>query len=183
MKLPKSAKRVFKGIIFDVYHWRQKMFDGSYDTFEALKRPDTVEVIAVVGDKIMIARQKQPTYSYIHSFFGGRQEPGETPLATAKRELLEEAGLKSNDWELFKVYGFINKIVYQVYIYIARDCKKAGDPVLDPGEKMSYKLVSFDELIKIVGGDNFWFSDFALDVFKMKEAGKLGEFKKKLFKQ
>ncbi len=38
MKIPPNAKRVFKGIIFDVYQWQQKMFDGSKETFEMLKR-------------------------------------------------------------------------------------------------------------------------------------------------
>jgi len=41
MKLTSQAQRVFKGIIFDVYQWKQKMFDGSQGIFEMLKRPDT----------------------------------------------------------------------------------------------------------------------------------------------
>ena len=60
MKVPSQAKRVFKGIIFDVYQWEQELFDGSKQTFEMLKRPDTVEVIAVKDGSILMSRQSQP---------------------------------------------------------------------------------------------------------------------------
>lgn len=52
MKIPINARRVFKGIIFDVYQWEQKMFDGNFKTFEMLKRPNTVEIIAIRDNKI-----------------------------------------------------------------------------------------------------------------------------------
>tara|TARA_Y100000031_G_C8045433_1_gene303670 strand:- start:344 stop:646 length:303 start_codon:yes stop_codon:yes gene_type:complete len=83
--LPENAKRVFKGVIFDVYQWEQEMFDGSFDTFERLKRPDTAQVIPVVGDKILVQVQKQP--NMIKSCFslpGGRCEEGEDPMVAAK---------------------------------------------------------------------------------------------------
>ena len=57
-KLPKNARRVFKGEIFEVWQWPQKMYDGSTETFEMLKRPDTTQVIATVGDKIALLIQK-----------------------------------------------------------------------------------------------------------------------------
>src|SRR5882757_3955251 len=102
MKIPPQAKKVFQGVIFSVYQWQQEMFDGSTETFEMLKRPNTIEVIATQGDKILISRQSQPNKENFYSLFGGRAEEGEDPLVTAKRELLEESGLESDDWELFK---------------------------------------------------------------------------------
>ena len=54
-KFPPQAKRVFKGMIFDVYQWEQEMYDGSTHTFEKIIRPDTVLVIPVTEDgKIII---------------------------------------------------------------------------------------------------------------------------------
>lgn len=87
MKVPSQAKRVFKGIIFDVYQWEQELFDGSKQTFEMLKRPDTVEVIAVKDGSILMSRQSQPNKHDFFSLFGGRVEPDEEPLAAAQREL------------------------------------------------------------------------------------------------
>ena len=57
--VPNQAERVFKGMIFDVYQWPQKFFDGTEGTFEMLKRPDTVSVICVVDDKILVIDDEQ----------------------------------------------------------------------------------------------------------------------------
>lgn len=52
---------MFKGVIFDVYQWEQEMFDGTTQTFEKLKRPDTIMVIPVTEDgKIILTEQEQP---------------------------------------------------------------------------------------------------------------------------
>ena len=59
--LPDNAKKVFEGVIFDVYQWEQKMFDGSLETFEKLKRPDTVIVFPIMADgKVLLTKQEQP---------------------------------------------------------------------------------------------------------------------------
>jgi hypothetical protein len=100
-QLPKNAKKVFQGKIFDVYQWEQKMFDNSVEIFEKLKRADTVVAIAIKGDKIIIQEQKQPDWTHLLvSLPGGRCERNELPLSAVKRELLEETGYVSDDWKL-----------------------------------------------------------------------------------
>ena len=179
--MPPTAKQVFKGKIFEVYQWEQEMYDGSTETFEALKRPNTIEVIATQGDKILMSRQSQPNKHNFLSLFGGRAEEGEETLETAKRELLEESGLSSTDWELFKMYEPASKIEWKVFTYIARNCEKVSEPKLDPGEKIETISCSFEEFIDLVQDDAYWGTEFTLDVLKMKVAGKLDAFKKQLF--
>lgn len=182
MKIPSESKRVFKGIIFDVYQWEQEMFDGQKATFEMLKRPNSVEVIVTQGDNILVAHESQPTKKDYYALLGGRGDEEEEPLAAAKRELLEESGLESVDWELYKVYEPVHKIDHQVYIYIARNCKKVADPELDGGEKIELEAVDFAKFISIVESDKFWGNNFVIDILRMKlEPEKLEEFRKKLF--
>lgn len=183
MLIPKTAQQVFKGLIFDVYQWPQKQFDGSTRTFEALKRPNTVQVIATQGDKILLAKEQQPTKGPCFTLLGGRQEPGEKPLEAAQRELLEESGLMSDDWELLKTYEPIHKMEWLIYLYVARNCQRVQEQQLDPGEKITVKQLSFDEFIKRVIGKNFWGKELALDILKMKVEGKLAAFQKKIFKR
>jgi hypothetical protein len=45
MPIPEHAKKVFAGKTFDVYHYEQKMFDGSTQIFEKLKRNHSVDII------------------------------------------------------------------------------------------------------------------------------------------
>lgn len=180
MKVPPDAKRVFKGVIFDVYQWQQKMFNDSTETFEMLKRPNTIEVIAIKDGKICISHQSQPTKPDFYSLFGGRAEEGEEPLVTAKRELLEESGFESNNWELYKTYHPLHKIDWDIYTFVAKDCKKVADVKLDPGEKIETKELNFDEFVEFVLSPKYWGNEFVIDILKMKVAGKLEEFKSKL---
>jgi 8-oxo-dGTP pyrophosphatase MutT (NUDIX family) len=182
MKIPPQAKKVFKGVIFDVYQWEQEMFDGSKTIFERLKRPYTAEVIPVYNGKILIALQEQSAHLLGYSLFGGRVDEGENELSAAKRELLEEAGLASEDWELFETYDTGSKIDWKVYYYIARNCKKIAEQKLDAGEKIEIKAVTFAEFINIVASGETHDHQLVADILRMKlEPSKLEEFKKKLF--
>jgi len=182
MKIPKDAKKVFKGIIFDVYQWQQKMFDGSSATFERIKRPNTAQIIPTVGDKILIAREKQPDMDWCHSFFGGRIEAGEEPLEAAKREFREESGMETNDWELFAEYEPESKIDWTIFIYVARNAAKIGEQNFDPGEKIEIKEVDFDEFLNIVFSDEFFERDFAVDVAKiLRQPDGYNVLKKRIF--
>ena len=46
--IPKQAECKFRGELFDVYQWPQKLFDGSMSTFEMLKRDDTVVIVGIL---------------------------------------------------------------------------------------------------------------------------------------
>jgi 8-oxo-dGTP pyrophosphatase MutT (NUDIX family) len=91
--VPDSAERVFKGIIYEVYHYPQTMFDGSTRTFEMLKRPDTIEALAIKDGKIVAIIDEQPGRAPQFTLPGGRHDvESETELDCAKRELHEETG-------------------------------------------------------------------------------------------
>jgi ADP-ribose pyrophosphatase len=180
-KIPPQAKRVFQGVIFDVYQWEQEMFDGSKSTFEKLRRSNTVEVIPIVGDKILIQEQEQPEKKSFISLPGGRADEGEQPQETGKRELLEETGYGSEDWELWEQLEPYNKIDWTIYWYIARDCKKVQEPQLDAGEKITTKLITFDELVALSDDKNFYGGELAMKLLRLRlEPEKLEVFRKKL---
>lgn len=182
MKLPQDAKSVFKGKIFEVYQWEQELYDGSTKTFEGLKRPDTIQIIPTIGKKLFLSYEEQPTISLKNTFLGGRIEEGEEPLVAAKRELLEETGMESTDWELMKTYENEGKIDWNIYLFVARNCKKIAEQNLDPGEKIEVKEVNWDEFLDIVSSEKFWGRDIANDILRMRlDKEKLEEFKRKLF--
>lgn len=183
MSIPANAKRVFKGIIFDVWQWEQEMFDGSKAIFEKITRPPTIEVIATVGNKILIEEQDQPDRKNNINLVSGRPEPGEQPLDAAKRELLEETGYVSDDWTLFMKHGGKGKVVHEVFYFIARNCKKVQEAVLDAGEKIETKLINFDDLIKLADEPRFWIApEFIIYLLRLQmDPEKKVEFRKLLF--
>lgn len=184
MKIPKQAKRVFEGVIFDIYHWQQEMFDGTVETFEVLKRSDGVTIIPVNGETIYYAEEVQSGDTPFTTFFGGKAEEGEDPLEAAKRELFEESGLTSDDWELLAVHdSYSSKLDWNVHTYVARNAKKTGEQHLDPGEKISVKEVSWNNFFDLVTEKTFRNKEWAMEflLWKVKEPEKLEAFRKKLF--
>ncbi|MFA6547479.1 MAG: NUDIX domain-containing protein [Candidatus Magasanikbacteria bacterium] len=183
MKIPRQAKKVFTGEIFDVYQWPQKMFDGSTATFEMIGRPDTVQIIATQGDKILTTKEIQPNQKRDHGLLGGRVDKGEDILVAAKRELLEESGMVSKKWKLLKTYEPVHKMNWTIYYYIARDCEKVAEQHLDAGEKITLVKQSFDQFIKDTIALPKWNNQFVCDILKMQLKGKteLAKFKKQIF--
>ena len=134
MSLPNNAEKVFEGKIFDVYQWEQVMFDWKKKIFEKLKRTDTVDIVAITKDnKIIIVKEEQPWREPFYWLVWWTCEKWEEPIESAKRELLEETWLISNEWKLFWKYRKSSKIDYESYIYIARNCTKIQWQKLDPG--------------------------------------------------
>ncbi|OGL95214.1 hypothetical protein A2348_02750 [Candidatus Uhrbacteria bacterium RIFOXYB12_FULL_58_10] len=176
MKIPSDAKRVFHGVIFDVYQWEQEMFDGSKVTFERLKRPSTALVIPVVGKKVVMAFEEQPMREERLTLLGGRQEEGEDVLSTVRRELLEEAGMESDDWEPFRTYEPVAKMDWQIHVYVARNCRTVAKQKLDAGERI--RLVEFeaDEFVDRITAPECNEREISNDLFRMKANGRLHEF-------
>ena len=148
--IPQNAKRVFKGILFDVYQWEQEMFDGSRTIFEKLKRLDTVVIFPVLPDgKILLLEQKQPGKEVFIGAPAGRVDKGEDILTAAKRELLEETGYIGEEFILWDARQPSSKIDYAVFTFIAKGLKKISGLKPDGGEKIVLKPVKFDEFVEI----------------------------------
>lgn len=149
-KIPDNAKKMFQGEAFEIWQWEQVLFDGTKKTFEVAVRPDCSTVIAVVGDKIVVQEQEQPHLSSPYfSLPGGNFEDGDDPISCAKRELEEETGLTSDTWEEWFTVPLGFRVLCDNYFFIAKNC--AGNEIqkLDGGEKITNKLLSFDEFLDL----------------------------------
>lgn len=182
-KIPENAKKVFEGILFDVYQWEQKMFDGTFATFEAIKKLGSVQIIAITPEnKIILLDEEQPHNGKFISMPGGKLEKNETPLENAKKELKEETGMKAKRIEFYKETNFGSTINWPTYYFIARDCIKVQEPELEPGEKITPIELNFDEFINKTQEPNFRNKGFKEMIFRMIHTKEeLNNFKKKLF--
>ena len=72
------------------------------------------------------------------------------PLKSAKRELLEEAGLKAQNWTLIQTMDLSNSATDEkALIYLATDITHhQSNP--DETEKLEVKKIPFEELLKMV---------------------------------
>lgn len=109
---PDRSRRVFDGhlISVDVERW------GDHER-EIVRHPGAVAIVAVdASGFITLVRQlREPARERLLELPAGTREADEEPLATAKRELEEEAGLFGGDWRLaatfFSTPGFCDEVV------------------------------------------------------------------------
>ena len=184
--LPPQAKRVFEGVIYDVYQWEQEMYDGSSQTFEMLKRPDTVSVIGIQDEKIIVLEQEQPSVSLFYDLPCGRHDiASETELEAAKRELLEETGITFKSWKLINVVQPHTKIDWFVYTFLATDFEKQVPQALDSGEKITIMWKSLGEIHELMEDQRAKFLKDSLfsDVYSIEELLDAPEFKGKNYNQ
>lgn len=148
--IPEGAKRVFEGVIYSVYQWQQKLFDGSQTTFEMLRRPDTVSAICVIDNKLIVLQDEQPHRGVRTTFPGGRVESDEDTLAAAQREVHEETGYQFNNWRLLQVFQPHTKIEQFIYLYLAWGGGKAAEPHVDAGERIAVELLPLAAVKQLV---------------------------------
>jgi ADP-ribose pyrophosphatase len=144
--IPEKASLVFHGIIFDVYQWPQELFDGSFATFEMIKRPDSIEIIAIRDNKIIFIEDDQPHLGHKETVPEGRTESTDKSwLDTAQRELLEETGFECQQWRLVAVEQPLRKIEWFGAVFLAWDVKQQQSQHLDTGEHIQVSELSFTE--------------------------------------
>lgn len=162
--IPPHARCVYKGILCKVYTWEQKLFDGSVTQFERIVREDSVQVIPILNNTIVVAHEQQPNASFT-GLIGGRCEPGEDALSAAKRELAEESGLVSDHWEKIAVWQPDGMMIWSIHLYIARNCYQKTQPHLDPGERITLEYLDIDAFCQTAISKGFRARSVLFEVF------------------
>lgn len=180
--IPESASQVFEGKIFSIYQWQQKMYDGTFETFEKLKRVDTVGVVAVTEDnKIIVTKQEQPGCPLFYGLAGGRIDPGEDVATAALRELREEAGMEPKTLEPWFALRPSDKIDWIIYTAIAKKCRTVGDLQLDAGEKIILEALNFADFVKLTRDPLFRDREVTSKIYEAEANGLLGELEQLFF--
>jgi ADP-ribose pyrophosphatase len=80
----------------------------------------------------------------------GRIEPGEAPLAAAKREMIEETGFRAKRWTLLTKYfaspGFLGE---WMQIYLAQDLRE-GEATPELDEHIDVFRMPLSEVLKLI---------------------------------
>lgn len=97
--------------------------------------------------RILLVRQfRLPAGGAIWELPAGRVGPGERPLAAARRELLEETGLRARRWKkLLAFYPTPGYVTERMHLFLAQDLE-AGEARPDEDERIRCRWFSRREL-------------------------------------
>ena len=102
-----SSKLAFKGRIFNVFTDKVQEPNGTVNTRQVIRHNGSIVILAVDAstnardpDVILIRQYRHAAGQFLLELPAGRIEPGEKPLATAKREMIEETGFRAKKWTL-----------------------------------------------------------------------------------
>lgn len=115
---------------------------------EVVEHPGGVCVLAINHkNEVMVVEQYRYGISqFLLELPAGKKEYNEDPLVTAKRELLEETGLKATHWESFGVFypspAYLDEVIH---LYVASNLQ-ASSQHLDDGEYLDSYFLPLETL-------------------------------------
>lgn len=127
-----------------------------HDEYYVLEYPTWINVIAITDEEkyVMVEQYRHGLQDIFTEIVAGVVESGEPPLEAAKRELLEETGFGGGEWSLNAVLsanpGSMNNLTYS---FIAKGVKKICEQHLDETEDINVKLLSEDEVRRMLRND------------------------------
>ena len=150
-----SSKVSFEGPVFRVVTEEVREPGGKPHRRDVVRHPGSVVILAVDDAKskrdplILLERQyRHAAAQYMYEIPAGSLDPGEDPLAGAKRELLEETGYKAKHWsKLIRIYASPGFLGEWMQIFLAEGLMP-GDAEPEDDEHIELFAVPLSELLR-----------------------------------
>jgi ADP-ribose pyrophosphatase len=132
-----TSERPFTGRVVSVRRDVVAMPGGVSGTRDVVEHPGAVGVVALRGDEVLlVAQYRHPVGRRLEEIPAGLLDVhGEPALASAQRELAEEAGLEAGTWHvLLDVLTSPGMTDEAIRIFLARDVRPCARPVQEHEE-------------------------------------------------
>lgn len=147
-----ERKKVYGSKFVNVYEDRIELPNGSIiDDYTVIEKPSIVIVAATdKQNNIIILREyKYGAGETLLTLPAGHKKDNETPIDTAKRELLEETGYREGIFEEIGILcDYPTKDIHKVYVVRAKNVIQKATEQHEKTESITYHLISKKELKK-----------------------------------
>jgi ADP-ribose pyrophosphatase len=148
-----ETEQVIDGKFIRMHTDRVRLPDGSESHREYILHPGAVVIAAFIDDQTLVF-EHQFRYALGKHFIelpAGKIDSGEDQHETAKRELREETGFVSDDWQhvltMHPTIGYANE---HIELFVAKNVRQIGHQ-LDEGEFLDVFTMSFDDALACIG--------------------------------
>lgn len=145
-----AGEKVYGGVLLHVYRDSVRLPGGKRATREYIDHPGAVAIVPVVaGGLILLERQfRYPLGSVMVEIPAGKIDPGEDPLDTARRELLEETGYSAGAWRhLGTIHPLVAYSNEHIELYLATELTTSQAAALDDGEILETFTLPLEEAL------------------------------------
>lgn len=144
-----SRKQAYKKYSRSIDEVIFELPDGSSaDFYIKAERPASCIVALTEDDHVVLVKQFRPgPKAILEELPGGYVDPDEDPLTTARREFREETGYDGE----FEFIGTCLDDAYSTmerHCFVAKNCKKVGEPQNTATERTEVVTMSLDEFRK-----------------------------------
>lgn len=123
--------------------------DGKPGVYGVVQTRIATGVVALTPEEeiYLVGQYRYPMECYSWEIVEGGSDPGEAPLSAAKRELLEEAGLKAETWEQLGPEFHLSNCHSneRAFIYLARNLSQFS-PCPDGCEELQIRKLPLTEV-------------------------------------
>jgi ADP-ribose pyrophosphatase len=152
-----KSKLAYKGKVFSVYTDDVLEPNGIRSTRDVIRHSGSVVILAVdesttpEDPQILIERQyRHAAGQYLFELPAGRIDEGETPLAAAKRELIEETGYRAAKWsKLVRYYASPGFLGESMQVFLAQGIRSGiAEPEAD--ESIVIHMMPLSTVMKMI---------------------------------
>jgi ADP-ribose pyrophosphatase len=145
-----SPRRLYSGRVVDLDLEQVALPNGVVAQLEIVRHPGGAAIVVVdAEDRVCLLRQyRHAAGGWLWELPAGRLEPDERPLATAGRELAEEAGVTAARWEsLGTIVSSPGVFTEAIHLFLAQDLGPS-EAVRDRDEVFEVVWVARDDAVR-----------------------------------